>query len=59
MQKGANGWKRVTFEFPMEDLSSLAKKHLKYVRFFTVYCIVLADFPGQIHIDNVKVERIK
>lgn len=59
VQKGANGWKRITFEFPLEDLSSLAKKHLRYVRFFTVYAIVLADFPGEIYIDNVKVERIK
>jgi len=53
------GWKRVQFEFPMKDLSKLAMKHLRYVRFITVYIIVLADFPGQIYVDNVEVEQIR
>jgi hypothetical protein len=59
VKNGPNGWKRITFEFPLENLSSMAKKHLKYVRYFTVYCIVLADFPGQVYFDNCKVYRIQ
>ncbi|MEM7391420.1 MAG: hypothetical protein AAF492_03650 [Verrucomicrobiota bacterium] len=55
------GWKRATFEFPLPDdkLSSLAKKHLKYLRYFTVYIIVIADAPGHIYVDNVNVTRIR
>ena len=55
----SGGWRRVTFEFPMENLSDLAMKHLRYVRFFTVYIIVIADAPGEIYVDNVQVTRIK
>jgi len=53
------GWKRVSFEFPMDNLSKLAMKHLRYVRFITVYMIVLADAPGKLYVDNVEVVRIK
>lgn len=59
VKKGNNGWKRETFEFPLEDASELSLKHLRQVRFITVYIIALADFPGQVYVDNVKVERIK
>jgi hypothetical protein len=55
----AGGWRRVTFEFPMKEPSKLAMKHLRYVRFFTVYVIVIADAPGEIYVDNVQVTRIK
>ena len=53
------GWKRVSFEFPLENLSKLAMKHLRHVRFITVHMIVLADFTGKLYVDNVEVVRIK
>lgn len=59
VKKGSNGWKRVSFEFPLENASELSLKHLRYVRFITVYAIAIADAPGKVYIDNVKVERIK
>ena len=55
----SGGWKRVTFEFPLKDPSSLAEKHLKYLRFFTVYIIVINDENGQVYVDNVNVTRIQ
>ena len=39
--------------------SKLAQKHLKYLRFFTVFVIVVADASGQAYVDNVQVTRIK
>jgi hypothetical protein len=55
----ASSWKRITFEFPQKNLSKLAMKHLKYVRFFTVYIIVVDGAFGQVYVDNVKVTRIE
>jgi len=51
-----NGWKRETFEFPLKNASELSLKHLKYVRFFTVYYI---EIGGKGWIDNVVVTRIE
>jgi hypothetical protein len=59
VSSGGYGWKKVTFEFPIENPSSLAKKHLKYLRFFTVYIIVINDAKGEIYVDDVVVTKIK
>ena len=56
---GAGGWKRFTFEFPMENPSELAQQNLKEIRFFTVIVIIVADAPGQAYVDDVKITRIK
>jgi len=53
-----NGWKRTTFEFPLPNPSKLALKHLRYVRVFTVYVVVIADAPGEAWIDKVVVTQI-
>ncbi len=53
------GWKKVTFEFPLPNPSKLALKHLKYLRMFTVYIIVINDAKGEIYVDDVVVTRIK
>jgi hypothetical protein len=55
----SGGWKKVTFEFPMDNPSKLAKKHLKYMRLFTVYIIMVSGTGGEVHVDNVVVKRIK
>lgn len=55
----SGGWKRVTFEFPMENPSKLAAKHLKYLRMFTVYIIMVSGTGGEAYVDNVVVTRIK
>lgn len=54
-----NGWKRLTFEFPIEDASKLAQQSLAELRFFTVISMVVADFKGQLYLDDVKIKRIK
>jgi len=59
VSSGGYGWKKVTFEFPMENPSKLAQKHLKYLRMFTVYIIVINDAKGEIYVDDVVVTRIK
>ncbi|MFO7869924.1 MAG: hypothetical protein R6V03_00625 [Kiritimatiellia bacterium] len=48
-------WKRISFEVPMKDISKMAKKHLRHVRFWTVYIYVV---EGDAYVDNVKVVRI-
>lgn len=58
VSSGGGGWKKVTFEFPLPNLSDLAKKHLKYVRFCTVYIIVINDASGEIYVDDVVVTKI-
>ncbi len=55
----SGGWKRETFEFPLPNASELSLKHLKYVRFITVYFMVVVDAKGEAWIDNVSVKRIK
>ncbi len=59
VSKLSNGWKRESFEFPMENASELSLKHLRYVRFITVYFMVINDGKGEAWIDNVVVQRIK
>jgi hypothetical protein len=59
VKSSSGGWKRVTFEFPLQNPSRLAKKHLKYLRFFTVYIIVITDAKGQVYVDNVRVTKIR
>jgi len=56
--KKAGGWKSETFEFPMKNASELSLKHLKYVRFFTVYFILTKGAKGEAWIDKVTVTRI-
>lgn len=56
---GGGGWRRVTFEFPMETPSELAKQNLSEIRFFTVIVIIVADEQGQAYVDDVKITRIK
>lgn len=56
---GPGGWKRESFEFPMPDLSELAMKHLKEVRFITVYMVVVDTGKGQAYVDDVEVVRIQ
>jgi hypothetical protein len=53
------GWRRVSFEFPLPDLSELAQKHLKEVRFLTVYICVVDGAKGQVYVDNVEVKKIR
>lgn len=55
----AGDWKTETFDFPEENASELSLKHLKAVRFFTIYFIVTDDARGEAWIDNVIVTRIK
>ena len=56
---GASGWRRVTFEFPMQNPSKLAKKHLDYIRLFTVHIIMVSGTGGEAFVDNVVVTRIR
>ena len=48
-------WQTVSFEFPLKNLSGLGRKHLKYIRFISVY--IWAN--GEVFVDNVKVTKIK
>ena len=59
VSKGSGGWKRETFEFPLPNASELSLKHMKHVRFITVYFMVVVDAKGEAWIDNVSVKRIK
>ena len=52
------GWKKVAFEFPLKDLSELAMKHLKYVRFITVFIVVVDTEKGQVYVDDVVVREL-
>lgn len=56
---GGGGWQRVSFEFPLPNLSDLAKQHLKDVRFITVYVCVVDGSGGQVYLDNVEVKKIR
>ncbi len=47
-------WKKVSFGFPMKKLSSAAKKHLRQVRFFSVYVWTAQGCS----IDNVRVYKL-
>lgn len=46
-------WKSITFDFPMKRLSSAAKKHLRRVRFISVYVWTAQGTS----IDNVRVYK--
>lgn len=59
VSNGPNGWKKTTFEFPMENPSELAQENLKEIRFFTFIIIVLADHQGLAYMDDVYIKRIK
>jgi hypothetical protein len=52
------GWRKVSFEFPLKELSELALKHLKEVRFLTVYIVVVDTAKGQAYVDDVEVMKI-
>jgi hypothetical protein len=54
----SGGWKRETFEIPMHNASELSIKHMKYVRFITVY-FILPGGGGEAWINKVSVTRIK
>ena len=56
---GPGGWKRVSFEFPLPNASELALKHLKEVRYLTVYMVVVDTEKGVAYIDDVEVKRIQ
>ena len=51
--KGEGGAKRISLSLPGKELSAQAKKHLKYVRFVTLYIWFMNDG----FVDNVVVER--
>lgn len=54
----SGGWRRVSFEFPLENLSELAMKSLKEVRFVTVFIIAVDGSAGDLFVDNVKVTKL-
>jgi len=47
-------WKKISLDFPMQKLSSAAKKHLRQVRFFSVYIWTAQG----VSINNVKVYKL-
>jgi len=47
-------WKTISFDFPMQKLSSAAKKHLRQVRFISVYVWTAQGA----WVDNVKVYKL-
>ena len=49
------GWKTITFDLPMEELSELAYNHYKEVRYATVY---MTRYRGGFHVANVKVVKL-
>ena len=53
--KGGSSWKKEKIELPGVKLSSTAKKHLKEVRFVTVYIWMMKEGC----VDNVKVTKTK
>lgn len=54
-----NGWKTVTFEFPMDKPSQLAMKSLKHMRYFTLIVFSVADYPCNVWIDDVNITEKK
>jgi hypothetical protein len=53
---GSGGsWKTITFNMPMEEISELAYKHYKDVRFATVY---MTRYRGGFHVANVRVIKL-
>ena len=55
MGGSGSGWKTISFYLPMEEISELAWKHYKDVRFATVY---MTRYRGDFHVANVRVEKI-
>lgn len=56
-------WKTVVAEFPLNDyndLSDLAKSHMKPVRMLSLFCVMVTDASADtvLYIDNLKVEEI-
>ena len=49
------GWKTISFEMPMEEISETAYDHYKYVRYATVY---MTRYRGGFHVANVRVEKL-
>lgn len=53
-------WKTVSISFPHEEISELAFKHLKKVRFLSVYLFVPGGtgYEGDFYIANVKIVKL-
>ncbi len=51
---GGSAWKTITLDMPMKEISPLADKHLKPVRFITLYVYT----TGTAFVDNVKISKI-
>ncbi|MBT3192167.1 MAG: hypothetical protein HN341_06390 [Verrucomicrobia bacterium] len=54
LQTSKKGWQNVEIEIPGVKVTPLAYKHMKYVRFITVYIWTLGD----ILVDDVEVTRV-
>jgi len=50
---GGSAWKTIKLDMPMKEISPLANKHLKHVRFITLYVYT----TGTAYVDNVKIRR--
>lgn len=48
-------WKTITLEIPGVKVTPLAYKHMKHVRFITLYAWVV----GELYIDDVQITRVK
>lgn len=61
VMKTSRTWSPVTIEFPMKDLSETASRHLRAVRFFTIYIWAGdEDHPDQkLYVDNVRLQKIR
>ncbi len=55
ISKLSSSWQTVSLEFPMKKLSATARKHLKYVRFISLYVWTAQG----VSIDNVKLIKTK
>jgi len=53
-KSASGGWKTISLEMPMKEISQLAAKHLKPVRFITLYVYT----TGTAFVDNVKISKI-
>ena len=50
-----SGWKTITLKLPGVEMSPLAIKHLKPVRFITIYVWT----TGTLHVDDVEITRVE
>jgi len=53
---GGGSWRNVSIEVPLKDPSDTALRHLKRVRFLTVFFMASS---GRVCIDNVKVSKVR